>query len=212
MFTLLGSGYVPRMVELPPPLHDLAADRTLLFRCLDALDESRPAVERADLARVTALLAARYENVLADALYPQIVNSIGTRSEVERAELRLDRARETIGVIRADMRGVKPINAHASDPDGFERDIDIMTRSLRELLQFEVDDLFPLVEQLDPTDVDRLRKGIEAACAHQTSLPDPPHNALVRKLAEMKETVSLSLNDQSTPWHPGIEAVLDPSE
>lgn len=190
-------------------MRDLTDDRALLLRCLDALDEERPAVERADLARSTALLAARYENVLADVLYPQMVESFGTRSEVERAELRLSRAREAIGAIRSDMRGVKPINAHASDPDGFDRHIDEMTGSLRALLQFEVDDLFPLVEQLDPTDADRLRQAIEDACAHQTSLPDPPDNAIIRKLAEIKETVTLSLNDQSTPWHPGIDAVLD---
>lgn len=199
------------MEQLRPPMQAVAADRVLLVRCLDAIDEVRTSVERADLARSTALLAARYENVLADALYPALIDALGARSEVERSELRQARAREAIAVIRADMRGVKPINAHASDPDGFDGHIDAMTGSVRELLQFEEDDLFPLVDRLSSTDQDRLRQGVEAACAHQTSLPDPPQNTLIRKLAEIKETVTLSLNDQSTPWHPGIDAVLDPS-
>ncbi len=198
------------MVELPVPMRGLAADRVLLVQCLDALDEPRPAVERADLARSTALLAARYENVLADAVYPQVVDSLGRRRQVEQAELRLGGARQAISVIRADMRGVKPVNAHASDPNGFDEHIDVMTRSVGALLQFEADEIFPVVERMDATDADRLRQSVEGACAHQTSLPDPPDNALLRKLAEIKETVTLSLNDQSTPWHPGINAVLDP--
>jgi len=97
------------MRELPFALHALTDQRSLLIRSLDALDESRPAVERADLARLTAIMAARYENVLADAFYPQIADALGKRSQVELAKVRLARARGTIGVVRADLRGVVPI-------------------------------------------------------------------------------------------------------
>lgn len=197
------------MDRLPPALQALTDDRTLLLRCLDALEEERPAVERADLATSTALLAARYENVLADSVYPPLVESLGPRNEVERAELRLQRTRDAIGVVRGDVRGVAPINAHASDPDGFDADIDAMVRSLRELLRFEDAQLFPLVERLGPDEVDRLTQGVDAARHHQTSLPDPPDNAVMRTLAEIKETVGLALNDRSTAWHPGVDAVLD---
>jgi hypothetical protein len=197
------------MDQFPAPLQALDDDRTLLLRCLDALDEERPAVERADLATSTALLGARYENVLADSVYPLLVEALGTRSEIERAELRLQRARETIGAVRGDVHGVAPINAHASDPEGFDGDIDDMVPAVRDVLRFEDAELFPLVERLGPADVDRLAQGVETARAHQTSLPDPPDNAVIRRLAEIKETVGLALNDRSTAWHPGVDAVLD---
>jgi hypothetical protein len=35
---------------------------------------------------------------------------------------------------------------------------------------------------------------------------------MIRKLAEARETVGLALNDHSTTWHPGVEAVLDGPE
>jgi hypothetical protein len=197
------------MNQFPAPLQALEDDRTLLLRCLDALDEERPAVERADLATSTALLGARYENVLADSVYPLLVEALGDRSEIERAELRLQRAREAIGVVRGDVRGVAPINAHASDPEGFDNDIDAMVHSLRDLLHFEDAELLPLVEWLGPGEVDRLARGVDAARAHKTSLPDPPDNAVIRRLAEIKETVGLALNDRSTAWHPGVDAVVD---
>ena len=200
------------MDQLPTPLHALADDRMLVARCLTAIDEERPAVERADLARATALLAARYENVLADTLYPQIAAALGPGSELERAEGCLQQAREAIGTVRADLRGVAPIDAHVSDPEGLDRDIDAMVHSLRELFRLEDAGLFPLIERLSPSEVDGLRHSIESACAHQTTLPDPPDNGLVRKLAEVTETVRLALNDQSTPWHPGVDALLDRSE
>ena len=200
------------MRELPFALHALTDQRSLLIRSLDALDESRPAVERADLARLTAIMAARYENVLADAIYPQIADALGKRSQVELAKVRLARPRGTIGVVRADLRGVVPIAAHTRDAHGIDEHIDAMARSVRELMQFENSDLFPLVGLLGPTELDRLRQSIEVACAHQTSLPEPPAKALIRRLAEIKEMVSLLFNDQSTPWHPGVDAVIGQSE
>jgi hypothetical protein len=69
--------------------------------------------------------------------------------------------------------------------------------------------------------MDRLPPPLQALDGHrtlllrfldaQTSLPDPPDNAVIRTLAEIRETVGLALNDRSTTWHPGIDAVLDES-
>ena len=199
------------MDHIPFTLQAVAGDRELLTQCLDALDSDRPAVERADLALAIALLAARYENVLSDSVYPQIADGGSDQSEADGVAVRLQRAREAIGVIRADMRGVAAINAHASDPEGVDEDIDDLAVSLRELLEYEATNLFPLVERLSHGDAERLREAIESASRHQTSLPDPPENGALRRVAEVKEAIGLSLNDHSTPWHPGIEAVLDRS-
>jgi hypothetical protein len=208
----MGTGYLAAMEEIRNPLEAIEGDRALLSRCLDSLESTGVAVERADLARATALLAARYENVLADTLYPQITDSLGTQKVVEQAEHLLAQSRETIARVRADVRGMPPIDAHLSDPEGLEADIDAMTAALRSLLDYESSELFELVERLSSEDRVKLREGVEEAAAHQTSLPDPPENSLIRKLAEARETVGLALNDHSTTWHPGVEAVLDGPE
>lgn len=75
------------MKESENPLGALDAERVLLHRCLNALEATNVAVERADLARATAPLAARYENVLADSFYPQIVDSLGMVLDYESDEL-----------------------------------------------------------------------------------------------------------------------------
>jgi hypothetical protein len=92
-----------------------------------------------------------------------------------------------------------------------EEDIDGMVRSVTELLEFEDAELFPLIDRLAEADTEDLRRAVDAAGDHQTSLPDPPDNGLLRKLAEVREAVGLSLNDESTPWHPGTDALVDPS-
>ena len=120
------------------------------------------------------------------------------QSEADGVAVRLQRAREAIGVIRADIRGVAAINAHASDPEGVDEDIDDLAVSLRELLEYEATNLFPLVERLSHGDAERLREAIESASRHQTSLPDPPENGALRRVAEVKEAIGLSLNDHST--------------
>lgn len=206
------TGYVGTMDEVDSPLRALDEDRALLVRCLSALETTDVAVERADLARATALLAARYENVLADAMYPQIVDSLGTQRAVEHAERLLARTRADIAVVRVDSRCAAPIDAHLSDPDGLEEDIDSMTASLRSRLDYEDAELFKLVGRLESRDIKRLRQRIDEATAHKTGRPDPPDNPLIRKLAEARESTGLAVNDHSTTWNPGLEAVVDGRE
>jgi hypothetical protein len=205
-------GYRGDMDDSNGPLGALVEERELLIRCLEALEGTRIAVERADLALATALVAARYENVLADAFYPQIVDSLGKQHELDRGEDLLAQTRNAIAAVRGDMRGVEPINAHVSDGEGFEADIEAMTASLRALLTYEDDELFKLVAQLTAGDAAALRSRIEEVSAHQTTLPDPPNNAVLRKLAEVVESMNTSVHDRSTRWTPGIDGLLNGSE
>lgn len=204
-------GYRICMDDSDGLLRALDDDRLLLSRCLDALEESTVAAERADLARATALLAARYENVLSDSLYLQLVESLGAQ-RMERAEQLLARMRTAVATVRNDVRGVTPIDAHMSDPDGLEADIALMSDSVRALLDYEDAELFRLVELLDPQDVENLRRRINIAVTHQTSLPNPPGNRLIRRLAAAIETIGLVMNDESTTWHSGTKVVLDRSK
>ncbi len=197
------------MENYPRPLRALEEERSLLIRCLERLEVTEVAVERADVAFATALLAARYENVLADAFYPQIVDALGMQVAVVHAEKLLAQVRDAVATVRADLRGVSPLDAHLGDPSGLEEDIDSMAASLRSLLRYEEDELFELVELLSPADGDSLRERIDNISAHQTSLPDPPGNSMARKLAEFGENVSLAWNDHATSWHPGIDSIMN---
>lgn len=200
------------MVALASPLRPVEDERILLIGCLDALDATTVAVERADLALAISVVAARYENALTDGFYPQIVESLGTVSAVEHAEGLLATARSAIATVRADMRGVEPINAHMSDAEGLEADIESLSASLRSLLEYEDAEVFKLVDLLEPSQAAALRSRMDEASAHQTSLPEPPSNRVLRKLAEVGEQITLAIHDRSTTWHPGIDGVLDGSE
>ncbi len=195
-----------QVVTLPRPMGAISDERVKLIQMLDAIEASVDPVERADLAMAVAQLAARYQNVEEEALHP-------TLAEVD-AYLTLERAREDQRVVREalkDMhrrsRHVKPINAHADDPDGFEQSLETMVAVVRAHLDHEVDEVVPLVEHLEPTDAHRLSDRIEAAAAHASSLPDPPSNPLWRKVAEFEDAIERAVHDESTPWHPGIDQV-----
>ena len=195
------------MEDLLDPLQPIDEDRRLLLRYLDGLEAAHLPVERADLAGAIAVLAARYENVLTDAFYPQIVESLGMRDTIARGDDLQSEARLAIEVVRDDLRDVAPIDAHAGDPERVDAAIDAMAVSLRSLLEFEDAELFTLIDHLTADELPVLRERIAKASLHQTSLPDPPVNGLIRKLAEVKESIGLALNDHSTEWHPGIERV-----
>jgi hypothetical protein len=196
------------MAALPTPLRPLADERGLLQQCLDAVEVAEDAVERADLAQGLSLLAARYENVLADVLYPFLLEISGNDGVVTKAEGLLARVRAAVTDMRNETRNVKPVNAHAHDAEGFEVMLGTMTSAIRDLLDFENAQLFPLAAHLSARDEDRLSSRLVEQMSHETSLPDPPDNAVLRKLAEIRETVRLALHDESTRRHPGLEKVV----
>jgi hypothetical protein len=200
------------MADLLQPLQSLEEERNQLFRYLDGLDAAQLSAERADLAGAIAVLGARYENVLTDAFYPQIVESLGMQTVVAQGDDLMKEARHAISIIRDDLRDVAPINAHANDADLLDARIDAMANSLRALLAYEDAELFKLIDQLDADDVAKLRTRIDEAAAHQTSLPELPDNRVVRKFAEYKESLGLALNDHSTEWHPGLDSLDESPE
>jgi len=164
------------MTTLPPPLHDLQDERDLLEQSLDRLAVTEDAVERADLAEGIALLGARYENVMEEALYPVLSHAFGPTA-VTAAEQKLDAVRSALKEMRSRTRYVKGINAHVGDPVGFEGAISSMADALRALMAYEDEHLIPLAEMLYGSDVEHLAERAGHALAHETSLPDPPHGA-----------------------------------
>jgi len=197
------------MTALPAPMRPLDEERTFLQQCLDAVDVAEDPAERADLAEGISLLAARYENVLADVFYPFLLETPENGGAVVKGQELLAQVRAAVKDMRAKTRNVKPINAHADDAEGFEVVLGTMTSSIRDLLDFENAQLFPLVAQLSPRDEARLNGQLVEQMTHETSLPDPSDNPVLRKLAEIRETLRLALHDESTRHHPGLDKVVD---
>ena len=194
------------MSALPGAMHDLQEERNLLEQSMEAMERTNSPSERADLSHAIALLGARYESVVQDSVHYVLRDRCAPDLLVQ-AEKRVAAVRAALKDMRDKTRHVKPINAHADDPDGFEESIQVMVDALRSLLAYEDDVLFPLVDQLDSSGRDLLVERMKIGTARETSLPDPPENPVLRKLATLKENVELALNDESTPWHPGLERI-----
>ena len=194
------------MSVLPDAMHDLEDERNLLEQSMHAMEQTTSPAACADLAHAIALLGARYESVMQDSVYFVIREDRGP-AVLEQAEERLDAVRAALKEMRAKTRHVKPINAHADDPDGFEHSIEEMVKALRAMIAYEDEVLLPLVDELDSRGTRLLAERMEIGMSRETSLPDPPENPILRKLATLKESVELALNDESTPWHPGLQRI-----
>jgi signal transduction histidine kinase len=190
---------------LPAVLAPLDDDRRSIERVLDVLEATSEPEVRADLAGELVRLAARYQNAMERGLYTILRNRSGHSPEVEEAERRQHRLREAMDEIRRRTLHLKPLNAHADDPDGFEAALGTLIATVRAQLDYEDNQLLPLVEQLNVEDRGDLRRHMEHAVAHASSHPDPPHNPIGRAVANLKEKLDRVVNDTSITRHPGLE-------
>jgi Hemerythrin HHE cation binding domain len=192
-------------MALPTLLAPLDEDRRQLVAVLDLLADTTEPEVRADLAGELVRLSARYEDAKERALYPALRKQEGTGSQLSRAEEDQAAVRSAMVEIRNRTRHIKPANAHADDPEGFERSLDILISAVHRHLDQEDREVLPLVDGLDPAEQRELGRKLERAVAHATSHPDPPHNPIARAVTTMGEKLDRALNDTSTTSHPGVE-------
>lgn len=196
-------------MALPTLLAPLDEDRRRLVAVLDLLaDTSEPEV-RAELADELVRLSARYEDAKERALYPALVGREGTGAELSRAEKDQAAVRSAMVEIRHRTRHVKPVNAHADDPQGFEQSLDTLIGAVHRHLDQEDREVLPLVDGLGPAEQQDLSRKLERAVAHATTHPHPPHNPIGRAAATIGEKIDRALNDRSTTSHPGLEQLPD---
>jgi hypothetical protein len=194
-------------VALPEQLSALAEERAHLDSMLDVLLTSSDSVVRADVADQMVGSVARYENVIHEVVYPALDGIVLAPSDLERGESDSRQVRDALVDIHDRMKNVKPINAHADDPDGFERAVEVLVELVRSHLDHEDQVLLPLLQGMAPGEAESLRVAVDKATHHASSHPDPPHNPIKRKLVDIGEALERTLHDQSTPWHPGSEVV-----
>lgn len=194
-------------MDLPEQLSALEGERAHLDSMLDVLRTSDEPVVRADVADQLVGSVARYENVIHDVVYPVLDGVVVGPSDLERGESDNRQVRDALVEIHDRMKNVKPINAHADDPEGFERAVEALVELVRSHLDHEDQVLLPRLEGMDPAEAESLRAEVDRAVAHASSHPDPPSNPIKRKLVEIGDALERTLHDQSTPWHPGVEEV-----
>lgn len=139
------------VVTLPRPMEPIREDRVKLVQMLDAIEASADPVERADLAMALVELAAKYQNIEEEALFPTL-EEMDARPTLDRAQADQRVVREALTDMHQRTRHVKPINAHADDPEGFERSVETLVAVVRARLGREADEIVPLVEGMEPTD------------------------------------------------------------
>lgn len=194
-------------MALPSVLGPLDEDRRRLDMVLELLEETSEPEVRADLADEVVRLCARYEDVMERAVYPVLRK--GGRPQVDRAEQEQRQVRAAMEDMRARTRHVQPIDAHASDPEGFEQSLGELIDAVRRCLAREDDDLLPMAGRLDPRTQAELHDQVERTLAHASTHPNPPRGPIGHALATLLDKVDRTIRDSSTTWHPGLQRLDD---
>lgn len=192
-------------------LEPVEQDRQQLFAVLSLLDEATEWEIRADLAEELVRVSARYEDVKSRALYPALKDEFPDLQALDEVDRRQRAVRDAMRDVDGRTRHVKPINAHADDPEGFEDALERLIGSVRSALRLEESVVFDLVSQLGSDSTERLRSNLEAAVAHATSHPDPPRNPVARLVTVAVDKLDRKLEDASTTWHPGRQRLDEES-
>ncbi|HWE68140.1 MAG TPA: hemerythrin domain-containing protein [Acidimicrobiales bacterium] len=194
-------------MTLPSVLAPLNDDRRRLDAVLELLEETSEPEARADLADEAVRLCARYEDVMERVLYPLLRRD--SRLQVDRAEREQRQVRAALRDMRARTRHVHPIDAHASDPEGFEQSLGELIDLIRSHLSQEDQDLLPMANRLGADAQAELHNRIERAVVHASSHPSPPHNRIGHALVNLMDKVDRTIRDSSTTWHPGLDLLSD---
>lgn len=190
-------------------LAPLEGDRLQIDAVLGRLGMVQDAETRADLAGELVRLVARVEDAKERAVYPALRNGLGETPELTSAERDQVAVREAMAAIDGRTRHVKPINAHMSDPEGFEESLNSLVDAVVRHANQEDGDLLPLIGRLDASHLDALHHDLERAVAHASSHPKPPHNPIGRAMVNLGDKIDRTFHDTATTGHPGLDQLPD---
>jgi hypothetical protein len=200
--------------QLPTALEPLTELRHQLLTSLSLLEQQQEegemdAVVRADLASEIVGFGARYEDVKDRAVYPALRSVPSVADQLSEAEARQKEVRENLAEIRRRTQHVKPEYVFADDPAGTERAVESMVGALRNHLDYEDDQIFPLVSGLDPELSRQVHDDVQDALSSSTTHPEPPRSRLGRAVVAVREKIERDVKDESTPVHPGVDRLQD---
>jgi hemerythrin-like domain-containing protein len=192
------------MQTIPYVLEPMAEDRRQLFTILDLLEKNEDHVVRADLASELVGTCSRYEDVKERVVYPALARLIDDEGELQQGEDDRQAVRDALLAIRKQTLHVKPAYVHLDDPD-FDDTLNHLVELIHAHVDHEDEVLFPALAALNAEERVSLRSEVERGVAHASTYPNPPRHLLGRAIVAVIEKLERGLDDESTPWHPGIE-------
>lgn len=201
-----GSGDAPLGSErgsVPPgPLYE---ERSRIDRIVSRLDVTNDPTERADLAGELVRSVSRYEDTLERAVFPRMDESAQDRSK----ELDQDREllRDLMTVIHERTTGIDPRNVHASDPQGFEKQLVDMAQKLQALLENEDRQVAALLTTLGTEESQEMEKDVVHAFGSASERPHPPKTTAGRLFSNARVKLDHTFEDVSSPQHPGADTI-----
>ena len=180
-------------------------ERLRIDRILDRLDVTEDLIERADLGSELVRAVSRYEDTFERAIRPRLEGADPHRLDA------LDRDREALREVMDDIHqrtmGIDPRNVHAADGQGFEDTLSDVAVKAKTLMMLEDKEIASLVASPDVSQRSELADAVLHAYRTASERPRPPRTAVGRLLSNAHVKLDHTLEDVSTPRHPGEDTV-----
>jgi hypothetical protein len=201
------SGEEKRLVRRSgsPDFGPFSEDRARIERITSRLDVADDLTERADLASELVRAVSRYEDTFERVLLPRRQESdpdLFQQLDDERTALR-----DTMDQIHQRTMGIDPRNVHASDGQGFEDALSAVVAQTRALLVVEDREIDALWDSLGADQRQALVDEVIHAFKSASERPHPPRTSVGRFLSNAHVKMDHTLEDVSTPRHPGADTV-----
>jgi hypothetical protein len=130
-----------------------------------------------------------------------------SESDLETLDRDREALREAMDDIHERTMGIDPRNVHASDGQGFEDALREVVAKARALLMLEDQEIAALLQSLDVLQRQELGEEVIHAYRSASERPQPPRTAVGRFLSNAHVKLDHTLEDVSTPRHPGADTV-----
>ncbi len=188
-----------------PTFGAFSEERARIERIISRLDVTADLIERADLGSELVRAVSRYEDTFERALLPRLhesdPNLFGDLDE-DRAALR-----DTMDEIHQRTMGIDPRNVHASDGQGFEDALTSVVAKTRALLMAEDRQVAAVWDSLGEHERRTVTDEVTRAFRNASERPYPPRTSVGRFLSNAHVKLDHTLEDVSTPQHPGADTV-----
>jgi hypothetical protein len=180
-------------------------ERARIERITTRLDETTDLTERADLGSELVRSVSRYEDTFERAILPRVQDlgpTVLDQLEDDREQLRV-----AMEDIHHRTMGIDPRNVHASDGQGFEDTLEVVVIKVRSIMAAEDRLIANLVESLGTHERSQLAEDVNHTFKSASERPRPPRTAVGRFLSNAHVKLDHTLEDVSTPRHPGSDTI-----
>ncbi len=180
-------------------------ERARIERITSRLDDTNDLSERADLGSELVRSVSRYEDTFERAILPRLQDlghAVLDQFEEDREELR-----EAMDDIHQRTMHIDPRNVHASGGQSFEDTLEVVVTKVRSIMAVEDQLIASLVGSLGTHERSQLAEDINHTFKSASERPRPPRTAVGRFLSNAHVKLDHTLEDVSTPRHPGADTI-----